>query len=80
MIAPQILFQVQDETGNDTNLAGIRTMATFSNLVAAGSISDHGVTLLDVSNPQSACILAQFRDSVVRTVSARPISWRIVTA
>lgn len=64
VVAAQVLFQVQDEIGSYTNLAGIRTMASFSNLVAAGSINDHGVTLLDVSNPQSPSILAQFRDGV----------------
>src|SRR6185295_14261243 len=64
MVAPQVLFQVQDETGNYTNLAGIRTMATFGNQLAAGAVIDHGVTLLDVSNPQSPTILAQFRDGM----------------
>lgn len=64
LLAPQVLFQVQDETGNYTNLAGARTIAVLSNFVAVGSITDHGVTLLDVANPQIPNILAQFRDGV----------------
>ncbi len=64
VVAAQVLFQVQDEMGSYTNLAGIRTLATFSNLVAVGAINDNGVTLLDVSNRQNPSILNQFRDGI----------------
>ena len=60
-LTPTILSQVQDGTGNFTNLFWAGQVAAWNNLVAIGA-TGAGVTLLDVTQPTYPQILWQVRD------------------
>src|SRR5688572_12321470 len=61
IIAPRVLASFRDEVGGFTNLAVLSSVAVVENLLAVGSVVDKGITLFDISNPQTPVLLNQFR-------------------
>lgn len=62
MLAPQVLFTRQDESGGYTNLARAFAIALSDNLLAVAGYGESGITVMDISNPLSPTCLSQFRD------------------
>jgi hypothetical protein len=59
ILAPHVLFQVQDGAGRYTNLARAIDVAVSGNLLAVSGRDDNAVTLLDISVPSSPVIRTQ---------------------
>jgi hypothetical protein len=62
ILAPRVLFERTDESMGYTNLFGARAVAVTGNLLAVAAEYDHGITLLDITDPQSPVLRSQFRD------------------
>ncbi|MCI0536556.1 MAG: hypothetical protein L0Z50_15155 [Verrucomicrobiales bacterium] len=62
ILVPNVLFSVQDGTGQFTNLEAAWDVAGSGNLLAVAALVDGAVTLMDITNPSAPIMQTQIKD------------------